>query len=70
MSNNERARWCCPNRDCNWSMVGTIAKEGESAPRCVCGSAMQRAEEVPVFTYLDFLRGETAIEEEAGGKEE
>lgn len=51
-------------------MVGTIAKEGESAPRCVCGSAMQRAEEVPVFTYLDFLRGETAIEEEAGGKEE
>ena len=67
MSNTERARWRCPNRDCNWFMVATMVEELE-APRCVCGAVMQKAEPVPVFGYLDFLRGEVAIEE--FGKEE
>lgn len=70
MPNREMARWCCPNRDCNWSMVGTTAEDAEAPPRCVCGSEMQKVEAVPVFTYLDFLRGETAKEDEQGMKEE
>ena len=59
MSNSDRARWCCPNRDCDWSMVATVADGGE-APRCVCGNVMQKAQAVPVFSYLDFLHEEAA----------
>lgn len=70
MPNGERVRWCCHNRDCDWSMVGTLAEQGEVPPRCVCGSEMQKAEPVLVFTYLDFLRGETAKQEVPGAKEE
>jgi hypothetical protein len=69
MSNNERARWSCPNRDCNWSMVATVAEGGE-APRCVCGVRMHRVEAIPVFSYLDFLHDEVAVTEELGSKEE
>jgi hypothetical protein len=43
--------------------------EEVAAPRCVCGVVMQKAEPVPVFSYLDFLRGEAAIEEELGKEE-
>jgi len=68
MSNNESARWRCPNRDCDWSMVATMA-EGVEAPRCVCGVVMQKAEAVLVFNYLDFLHEDAAINKELGKEE-
>jgi hypothetical protein len=60
---NSSMRWHCPNRDCNWSMVATTTEDGE-APRCICGSPMEKIEPVPVLTYLDFLRGETSSDED------
>jgi len=46
-------------------MASSLEMEGR-APRCVCGSLMEKRELVPVFSYLDFLRGE----EHLGGDEE
>lgn len=57
MSKADGAYWHCPNRDCNWSMVSALEMEGE-APRCVCGILMEKRELLPVFSYMDFLRGE------------
>jgi len=66
MSVGKGIHWHCPNRDCNWSIAATGPAEGGAPPRCVCGSVMRRTEVAPVFRYLDFLREETAKEEEAG----
>jgi hypothetical protein len=38
-------------------MVSALEMEGE-APRCACGSLIEKRELVPVFSYPDFLRGE------------
>jgi hypothetical protein len=64
MNDSARVRWSCPNPDCSWSMVGTMVEAGEPAPRCVCGGEMQKSEVIPVMTYLDFLRGDTRMDEE------
>jgi hypothetical protein len=56
-------RWCCPNPDCSWSMVADATETSDTAPRCACGGLMEKAEAVPVFTYLDLLGGETGEEE-------
>ena len=50
------AHWYCPNHNCKWSMVATIALPGEDAPQCVCGELMRHTYPEPVFHYLDFLR--------------
>jgi hypothetical protein len=69
MANGAGARWHCPNRDCNWSVVA-LAGEEEAAPRCVCGNKMKMGGVVPAFRYLDFLKGEAGITEEAGIEKE
>jgi hypothetical protein len=69
MLKRDGMRWRCPNRDCDWSVVAPTPVAGESAPRCVCGAEMKKVEIVRVFTYLDFLRGEGPVEEEAWSKE-
>ena len=70
MSSRDGVHWHCSNRDCNWSFVATMPGEEEEAPRCVCGSVMEKGETVPAFQYLDFLREETMVEEEAGVEKE
>ena len=61
MTNQERVHWHCANRDCGWSVV-TMNVESEAAnPTCVCGAALQKSDMPPVFSYLDFLRGEEAL---------
>lgn len=55
-------RWICPNRDCSWSVVATRSEEPGNAPHCMCGALMEKGEEIPVLSYLDFLRGETPEE--------
>jgi len=73
MSRDDGARWCCPNRDCKWSMVATIALPGEPAPRCVCGDVMQKVETIPATptaSYLEFLRGESVGQDTPGAEEE
>jgi hypothetical protein len=52
------AHWHCSNRDCGWSVVLTFYEHQEHVPRCACGAAMTRSEMQPVFSYLNFLRGE------------
>lgn len=46
-------------------MVSAWEVEGE-APRRVCGGLMERPDLLPVFSYLNFLRGEEelAVDEE------
>lgn len=63
MNDTAKVRWRCPNRDCSWSMVSSVAEDDEAAPRCICGGQMEQIEVIPVMTYLDFLRGETPAEE-------
>jgi len=63
MSSGGGTHWHCPNRDCNWFMVATMAEEGDAVPRCVCGSLMQKAEVRSALGYLDFLREEAAPKE-------
>jgi len=58
MPKTQGAHWHCTDRDCGWSVVLTSHEHEESVPRCVCGSPMTRSEMSPVFSYLDFLRGE------------
>ena len=70
MTRDDSVRWCCPNRDCKWSMVATVALPGEPAPRCVCGEVMQRVEAIPATTYLDFLRGEPVAQDTPAAEEE
>jgi len=65
MAKEESTRWRCANRDCDWSMVATATEGREDAPRCVCGGEMKRAEPVPVLSYLEFLREDIAIADEA-----
>jgi len=62
MTASDGVRWYCPNRDCNWSFVGTTGTD--VAPHCVCGKQMRRGDAVPAFHYLDFLR-ESSVENEA-----
>jgi hypothetical protein len=38
-------------------VVSSDADAG-NAPQCVCGALMEKHEEIPAFTYLDFLRGD------------
>lgn len=66
MTNQDGVRWRCPNRDCDWCMVATMPIGAETTPRCVCGSVMEKAESVPAFRYLDFLRFDREIEVETG----
>jgi hypothetical protein len=61
---HQHVRWHCRNRDCEWSMVSTSTDSMDSSPRCFCGQLMEQAEVIPVFTYLDFLRGESDSEAE------
>jgi hypothetical protein len=68
--NKEAARWCCANRDCNWFMVAAKNPEGAEAPKCVCGGPMKKVEMLPVPSYLDFLRDESAAAESARADEE
>lgn len=70
MSNGNGVHWHCPNRDCNWSLVATMAEEEGAVPRCVCGSSMKKVELMPVFQYLDFLRVEPPIQEEVRSEKE
>lgn len=56
MGKTEDTQWHCLNRDCGWSAVMSINVE-EAAPRCVCGSPMQRSVMAPVMSSFDFLRG-------------
>jgi len=70
MTRDDSVRWRCPNRDCKWSMVATIALPGEPAPRCVCGDVMHKVEAPPAITYLDFLRGGPVGEDKPAAEEE
>ena len=70
MLSKDGMRWRCPDPTCNWSMVAPLAITGEPTPRCVCGAEMKKAEVVRVFNYLDFLRGEDPVEEQASPAEE
>ena len=63
MAKQTGEHWHCANRDCGWSAVLVTLNEAESAaPLCVCGSPLQKSELQPVFSYLDFLRGEESLE--------
>jgi hypothetical protein len=64
MTHNSAVRWSCRNSDCKWSMVATVALPGEPAPRCVCGDLMQRVASNPAPTYLGFLHGESAADDQ------
>lgn len=70
MSNSERVRWRCPNRDCNWSTVPTVTSGSDPAPRCICGALMHKARLELAFNYLDFLHDEPAANKELRIKEE
>ena len=63
MPGDRGVRWQCPDRDCNWSFVGTAVAQHDAGPRCVCGRTMRRGDSVPAFQYLDFLREDPAEEE-------
>jgi hypothetical protein len=56
--------WHCANPGCGWSAVLVTLDEAEAAaaPICVCGSPLQKSQLQPVFSYLDFLRGEDSLE--------
>ena len=63
MARQSGEHWQCANRDCGWSAVLVTPQEAESVtPLCVCGSPLQKSELQPVFSYLDFLRGEESLE--------
>jgi hypothetical protein len=70
MNDSDRARWCCPNRECEWSTVKIFGEAEEDPPRCICGGLMERAEPLPFMTYLDFLRGDPPMESGSGVNEE
>ncbi|MGB7848062.1 MAG: hypothetical protein WBL63_20800 [Candidatus Acidiferrum sp.] len=63
MSGVDEIHWHGPDRDCNWSMVKTMARE-ETAPQCVCGRVMKKSELVPAFQYLTFVRKLAGVQEE------
>ncbi len=51
--------WHCANPGGGWSAVLVTLDGAEArAPICVCGSPLQKSQLQPVFSYLDFLRGE------------
>jgi hypothetical protein len=56
MNHSDRARWCCPNRECGWSMVGTLSEGEEEPPRCICGGLMERGR----ATALHYVSGLSA----------
>jgi hypothetical protein len=63
MTKQSEVHWHCANRDCGWSAVlVTLPEEKATSPVCVCGSPLQKSELSPVFSYLDFLRGEESPE--------
>ena len=70
MPEEESARWCCPNRDCNWFMVAKKTKPAAAAPKCVCGHTMRMVEMLPALSYLDFLHGDVPVMKKAGADEE
>jgi hypothetical protein len=70
MLKTQGAHWHCANRDCGWSVVLTFYKHDEVVPRCVCGGPLTRSEMLPVFSYLDFLRGQDSPQGTESAEEE
>jgi hypothetical protein len=70
MAKTEDSHWHCGNRDCGWSAVMSLSSEEQMTPRCICGAPMTRTDMPPVFSYLDFLRGEEALHSDGSLKKE
>jgi hypothetical protein len=71
MSNRDAIRWHCPDRDCQWTVVAIPdAQQDLQEPRCICGRTMQRADVIPAFHYLDFLREEEVDRNDTGADKE
>ena len=59
MTKQTSEHWHCADPGCGWSAVqGTLDQAEAAAPLCVGGSPLQKSQRLPVFSYLDFLRGE------------
>jgi hypothetical protein len=55
--------WQCVNRDCAAAETRDLPRLA-AAPRCACGSPMERVEVSATFSYLDFLQDEEHQAEE------
>ena len=65
MTKQSGVHWHCANRDCGWSAVlVTLPEDQGTTPMCLCGNPLQKSELAPVFSCLDFLRGEELPENE------
>jgi hypothetical protein len=69
MKTGELQQWHCTNRDCAAPETRNLTQPA-AAPRCSCGSQMERADAPVIFRYLDFLRDEEHRAEEYLAKKE
>lgn len=69
MKDNQMDQWHCTNRDCPAPETHHL-RQPSAAPRCACGSRMERSSASEIFTYLDFLRDEDHQAEEYATKKE
>jgi hypothetical protein len=69
MKDSAVENWHCTNRDCVAPETRHLRRPS-AAPRCSCGSRMERSSASEIFTYLDFLRDEDYQAEEYATKKE
>jgi hypothetical protein len=69
MEDIQMDQWRCTNRDCAAPETHHLRRPA-TAPRCACGSRMERSSASEIFTYLDFLRDEDHQAEEYAAKKE
>jgi|HubBroStandDraft_6_1064221.scaffolds.fasta_scaffold02240_8 hypothetical protein len=62
-------QWHCTDRDCAAPETCHLRRPS-AAPRCACGSRMERSSASEIFTYLDFLRDEDYQAEEFAVRKE
>jgi hypothetical protein len=64
------SHWFCANQNCGFAAVLTLPEGAQSVPICLCGTAIRQSEPRPASTYLDFLRSEGVLRQQAGSEKE
>ena len=70
MTRAEGTYWICLNRDCGLTAVCDAAEYSMETHTCRCGSLMRKKVQAGVFSYLNFLREDATIIDEAKEREE
>jgi hypothetical protein len=63
MKTGDMRHWHCTNRNCPAPETRDLPQT-VAAPKCSCGSTMERLDVSITFSYLDFLRNEEHQAEE------